>query len=47
MFFTFNVESIELVYVEEVGEDYWETLKREKQVKRLSRAEKLKLIECY
>lgn len=41
---SFDVQSIDLVYVEQTGEDYQKTLKREKQIKRYSKKKKEELI---
>ena len=39
-----NIRPLHLEYIENTGQDYWEAIKREKEIKRLSPAKKLKLI---
>lgn len=42
-----NISPKHFVYIECVGTDYWITLNREKQIKKMNLKTKLKLIEEY
>ena len=42
-----NISPKEIVYLECTGNNYWDAIKREKEIKKISLSKKLKMIEEY